>query len=73
MRTPARHDLAILAFMAAVTCWVLAVLFGYAARGTLGAAETAVYGTVAGFGLAYLGSAWRALWRSPDESVRARS
>jgi hypothetical protein len=51
-----------LAFMAAVTCYLLARVFAEAATGPEAALELVVYGVTAAFGLEFLIASWRSLW-----------
>jgi hypothetical protein len=50
----------VLAFMAGVTCVVLAMAFAEMAKGLANAPATFVYALTAAFGLEYLMSAWQA-------------
>ncbi len=52
------HRLASLAFVFAVTTFLLASVFLEAARGPAGIPGTVVYAFAAGFGLEFLGAAW---------------
>ena len=54
-----------LAFMATVTCYLLGRVFAEAATGLDGLIEVVVYGVTAAFGLEFLVSSWRSLWRAP--------
>ena len=47
-----------MAFMAAVTCYFLAIVFARAMGGAGGAAEVVVFGFGAAFGLEFLWTAW---------------
>jgi hypothetical protein len=51
-----------MAFMAAVTCYFLAIVFARAMGGAGGAAEVIVFGLGAAFGLEFLWTAWTRLW-----------
>jgi hypothetical protein len=67
---------AVFAFMGVVT-WVLVTFaFTEADRGLEGVTGILVYGLAAGFGLEFLGSAWRGFWPSagtePDPLPRRR-
>jgi hypothetical protein len=53
---------AVLAFMAAVTCYLLGRVFAEAASGPQGILEVLVYGLTAAFGLEFLVNFWRSLW-----------
>ena len=50
--------LAVGAFMALVTCFVLVLLFAEATKGLAGAPGVIVYGVTAAFGLEFICSAW---------------
>jgi cation transporter-like permease len=52
----------VMAFMAAVTCYFLAIVFARAMGGAGGAAEVIVFGLGAAFGLEFLWTAWTRLW-----------
>jgi len=62
------HRLAVLAFMAAVTVCLLALVFGQATRGPSGLPGAVVYAFAAGFGLEFVSSAWTGRWRGPHSS-----
>ena len=52
------HRLAVLAFMAAVTACLLALVFEQAIRGPSGLLNGVIYALAAGFGLEFVSSAW---------------
>ncbi len=54
-----------LAFMAAVTACLLAVVFGQAARGPEGLPAVVVYSFAAGFGLEFVCAGWAGRRRAP--------
>jgi hypothetical protein len=56
------QPIAVLAFMAAVTCYLLGRVFAEASAGVEGLAEVVVYGVTAAFGLEYLVASWRERW-----------
>ena len=49
------------AFVAAVSCWLIALVLAEAATG--GGLELVVYALTAAFGLEFLWSSWPRLWR----------
>ena len=51
------------AFVAAVTAAMLALTLVHAQRGGAGIANVVAYALTAGFGLEFVGSAWRHGWR----------
>jgi hypothetical protein len=53
----------ITAFIAAVTCYLLAIVIARSLEGSGGLGEVLVFGFGAAFGLEYLWSAWPHLWR----------
>ena len=57
----------VMAFMAAVTCYFLAIVFAQAMSGAGGAAEVIVFGFGAAFGLEFLWTAWTRLWGRAGE------
>ena len=57
-----------MAFMAAVTCYFLAIVFARAmGGGPGGAAEVIVFGFGAAFGLEFLWTGWNRLWGRAGE------
>ena len=62
-----RH--AVTAFIAAVTCYLLAIVIARSLGGPGGAGEVVVFGVGAAFGLEFLWSTWPLLW-SPQSSER---
>ena len=57
------------AFVAVITCWLLALIFGGVLKGGLGPAEVLVYAVTASFGLEFLWTSWPTVWgegRRPD-------
>jgi hypothetical protein len=60
----------VLAFMGAVTCGLLALVFSGAARGGASALELVVYGGCAALGLEFLWSAWPSLWGDGPPNAR---
>jgi hypothetical protein len=56
----------VVAFMAVVTCYFLAIVFARA-MGAGGAAEVIVFGFGAAFGLEFLWTAWARLWGRAGE------
>ena len=66
------HRLAGLAFVFAVTTFLLTFVFVEAARGPGGLAGTVVYAFAAGFGLECLGAAWAGRFgRQPDGQLQS--
>jgi hypothetical protein len=63
MEQATAHRYVVLAFMAAVTCYLLGRAFAEMGTGLGGALEALVYSVTAAFGLEYLISTWRSLWR----------
>ena len=57
--------LAVVAFMAAVTTCLLALVFAQATRGPNGLLGAVVYALGAGFGLEFVSSAWTGRRRGP--------
>jgi hypothetical protein len=57
----------VMAFMAAVTCYFLAIVFAKAMGGAGGALEVVVFGFGAAFGLEFLWTGWTALWNRARE------
>ena len=55
----------VLPFMAAVTCYLLGRVFVEMGTGLDGVVEALIYSVTAAFGLEYLISSWRSLWREP--------
>jgi hypothetical protein len=51
-----------LAFMLAVTAYLIARVFAEAAGGLDASLEVAVYGVTAAFGLEFLGASWQSRW-----------
>jgi hypothetical protein len=51
-----------MAFVAAVTCYLLAIVIAHSLDGAGGLAEVLVFGFGAAFGLEFLWSAWPRLW-----------
>jgi hypothetical protein len=51
-----------LAFMLAVTAYLIARVFAEAAAGLDASLELAVYGVTAAFGLEFVGASWRSRW-----------
>jgi hypothetical protein len=62
MTTREGQRFAVLGFMAAVTCYLLAHVFGEAGAGLEGVPEVVVYSASAAFGLEFLIASWRSLW-----------
>jgi hypothetical protein len=54
-----------LAFMLAVTAYLIARVFAEAASGPAASLEVAVYAMTAAFGLEFLASTWRSRWNTP--------
>ena len=52
----------VMAFIAAVTCYLLAIVIARSLAGTGGVGEVVVFGFGAAFGLEFLWSAWPNLW-----------
>jgi hypothetical protein len=52
------HRVAVLAFMGAVTAYLLALVFEQATQGPAGLLGGAIYALTAGFGLEFVGSVW---------------
>jgi hypothetical protein len=52
------HRLAVLAFMAPVTAWLLALVFEQATRGPSGLLGGVIFALAAGFGLEFVSSKW---------------
>ena len=57
----------VLAFMAAVTCYLLAMVFALATDGAAREIEVLVYGIASAFGLEFLWTAWPRRWGSFGE------
>jgi hypothetical protein len=57
----------VMAFMAAVTCYFLAIVFARAMGRAGGAAEVIVFGFGAAFGLEFLWTGWTGLWNRARE------
>jgi hypothetical protein len=69
MQTTDTQRQAGMAFVALVTCWLLALVFRGVLKGGLGPAEVAVYAVTASFGLEFLWTSWPTVWgesRRPD-------
>jgi hypothetical protein len=62
---------AVMAFMAAVTCYLLAVVFSGATAGSGRLDEVIVFGFAAAFGLEFLWSAWPGLWGPVGEPTKS--
>jgi hypothetical protein len=52
----------IMAFIGAVTCYLLAIVIARSLEGFGGVAEVVVFGFAAAFGLEFLWSTWSTLW-----------
>lgn len=52
-----------MAFVAAVTCYLLAIVIAHSLEGSGGLGGVLVFGFGAAFGLEFLWSAWPRLWR----------
>jgi hypothetical protein len=52
----------VMAFIAAVTCYLLAIVIARSLEGTGGLGDVVVFGFGAAFGLEFLWSAWPTLW-----------
>ena len=65
--------LAVMAFMGAVTAYLLARASVTVQHGPAGLLEAGVYGLCAALGLNFLAAAWSGLWGPGGRSRRARS
>jgi hypothetical protein len=54
-----------LAFMLAVTAYLIARVFAEAATGFAASFEVAVYAVTAAFGLEFLATSWQSRWNTP--------
>jgi hypothetical protein len=54
-----------LAFMLAVTAYLIARVFAEAASGPSASLEVAVYAVTAAFGLEFLAATWQSRWTTP--------
>jgi hypothetical protein len=72
MQRTITHRHVVLAFMALVTGWLLALLFGGLLKGGVSASEVVIYGGTAAFGLEFLLTSWPAAWgpgERPDSTT----
>jgi hypothetical protein len=67
------HRLAVLAFMAGVTAYLLARTLAELAGGMGGAVEAAVYGISAVLGLRFIAGTWAGLWGPPGRGEQPQS
>jgi hypothetical protein len=59
----------VMAFVGAVTCYLLAIVIAHSLAGTGGLGEVLVFGFGAAFGLEFLWSTWPHLWTGNRERI----